>query len=378
MPRRLVRVFLATLVLFQAFLCAGFAAEQLVNTLSPLRDGDLIHVKVLNNRSMVEVDQDLTVNSSGDMDVPLLGLSKVKGLNISQIQAFLAKEFAEKVFQGPRVQVTIVKLALSDKVFVFGGVKKPGPVSMRDFITVMDAISAADGFEDANLFGNNWLTNPTDPRSNQAGFQVTQSFDYLSETKVKRAGKDITVDLKKLIQDGDITQNINLENNDVIIIPRRTSVVPKDDETLYILGAVQFPARYRYRNGMGVSDAISMAGGLVNQHYIKFASIIRGVKRGQKVPSVDPRHRKDEKVAKASGQPEIIKVDLRQFYFRGDINSDPILKAGDILLVSTREYRNFLSQVGRFVDSFLPIMSRANQVIGYDDTIRKFNDRFVK
>ncbi|HNV70907.1 MAG TPA: SLBB domain-containing protein, partial [Candidatus Ozemobacteraceae bacterium] len=295
---------------------------------------------------------------------PLLGFFNVKGMNSTEVQPALAKALAEKVFQGPRVQVSLMKQAQSDKVYVFGGVKTPGMLQIRDSVSLMDAVQMAGGFEDGNLYGNNqWLTNPTDPRSNMAGFQVTATFDYLSDTKLKRGGKETKIDLKKLIMDGDVAQNIALQPNDVLLIPRRTAVALKDDETLYILGAVEFPARYRFRDNMSIMDAITMAGGLTNKHHIKFASIIRGIKK-----DADPK----------SVKPEVLKIDLRRFYYRGDISSDVALKPGDIVLVSTREYRNFLSQLGKFVDNFVPILGRADTVVGFDDTIRRFNDRFIK
>ncbi|HNV71704.1 MAG TPA: hypothetical protein PKO06_18510, partial [Candidatus Ozemobacteraceae bacterium] len=50
--------------------CTAFAAlEQQMNTLSPLREGDVLRIKVMNNRSLVEIDQDVTVNANLDIDV---------------------------------------------------------------------------------------------------------------------------------------------------------------------------------------------------------------------------------------------------------------------------------------------------------------------
>ncbi len=255
---------------------------------------------------------------------------------------------------------------MNDKIFVFGGVKTPGPIDFRDNISIMDVIKIAGGFEEAGLAGEySWVntSNFLDSRSQQSAFQISQSLDFLEQTKIKRSSQEIIVNLKKLILDGDISQNKNLLNNDILYIPRRSNVVPKFEETLYILGAVNFPGRYRFRENLSVMDAISLAGGLWSPTNIKFASIIRGLKPGDTNKNV---------------KPETIRIDIRRLFLRGDMSHDKVLKVNDVLLVSTKQYRNLLSDLGQFIDNFLPFFARMEKTVGYDDSIRRFNDRFLK
>ncbi|MBF0498610.1 MAG: SLBB domain-containing protein [Candidatus Riflebacteria bacterium] len=342
---------------------------------SKLRSEDIIHLRVYNNRGGSEIDQDLTINESGDLDVPLVGFVHVGGHKLTELHDILNKALTESAFKGPRVQVSMVKLATTDRVFIWGGVRNPGTLEIRDHITLMDAIKQAGGFYDDILNGTaGYGTNYYDRSSNISTYMMTQSLDYLDETKLKRDGKEIAIKLKRLIRDADMSQNVELRADDVLIIPTRANISPKNDETVYVLGAVLQPARYRFRQNMSVLDAIYMAGGLTNPHQIRFASIIRGIKEPQAAQNGKPI----PGGSKAGGAtPEIIRVDLRSLFYRGDIQNDQRLQGGDLLLVSTREYRNFLSTFGKFIDNFLPIFGRATQVVGYDTTIRAFNDRFI-
>lgn len=361
---RFFRVFL-----FFVFLSPVFGEESQVpiSPFSPLRTGDVIHLTVFNNRGVGEIDRDFVVNFSGQIDVPIVGLIKVSGFNVQELESELYEVMSRVAYKKPRVQVGVTKFVLTDKVFVFGGVKNPGPINFRDNLTVMEVIKLAGGFQDIGPeIGNLAFVNTTnflDSRAHQTAFQDSGTFDFLERTVVKRQGREITLNLKKLIQDGEISQNIEIYNNDVLLIPKRGDVVPKFEETLFILGAVNFPARYRYRKNLTVLDAITLAGGLLNPNEIRFASIIRGIRPDKKGPQKNVTS---------------LRVDLRRLYFRGDLRHNAVLEAGDVLLVSTRKYRNVLSNLGKFVDNFLPIFTRMDNVYGYDESIRRFNDRFLK
>jgi len=337
-----------------------------VSPLSPLRAGDILHIKVFNNRGVLEIDKDFFVNSNGAINIPILGQFKVAGKNINELEDDLSRVFAQKAFKSPRVQVNGVKFVFNNKLFVFGGVKNPGSIDFRDKISVMDAIRAAGGFEEGTQIDGAMVwtgTNFLDSKAHQTAFQITRSLDFLEGTKIRRAGKEIPVNLKKLLQEGDISQNLPLFNNDVLFVPRFSSVAPLQEESIYILGAVQNPGRYRFRENLTVIDALSLAGGLWNPSNLKFASIIRGAK---------------PKSGAISSKPEVLKIDLRRLFFRRDLSCNHVVRANDILLVSTRQFRNVLSDVGKFIDNLLPFVSRLDSVVGYDDSIRKFNDQFLR
>lgn len=359
MTRRVVRSLVLVALCMMA--TAGWAEQNLIAS-SPLRAEDVVHIKVLNNKGLSEVDQEFLIDPAGKIDLPLLGFYTVGGLTVTDLERKLSKELSEKVLKGPRVQARIVKQVLSDKVYVFGGVKKPGTVMIRDRMSVLDVIREAGGLEEDNsLAGMNSMTyNQFDPKSFQSTYMTTPTLDFLRDTKLKRSGKEIAVNLQDLISKGDIAQNIDLVNNDILIVPRRGEVTPELKDTIYVLGAVSQPARYRFRKGMSIMDAVQLSGGLEDKHHVKAAMIFRGDYTDKK------------------NLPKPIEVDLRRLYFRGDVTQDQMLQPGDIVYVSTRKYMNVLSKLGDFIDKMLPVVNRMNTVVGYDDSIRRFNDRFLK
>ena len=86
--------------------------------------------------------------------------------------------------------------ANSFKVFVSGQIQNPGVYRLRSETTILQIIPMAGGFTD-------W--------ADQKKILVIR----------KEGGKDkrITVNYKKLVKDGDLSQNIVLKAGDTIIVP---------------------------------------------------------------------------------------------------------------------------------------------------------------
>ncbi|MFZ2956590.1 MAG: SLBB domain-containing protein [Candidatus Ozemobacteraceae bacterium] len=306
--------------------------------ISRLTPGDMIHLRVYNKRGDAEIDQELIVNDSGDLDIPLVGFVNVAGHPTTELHDILNKVLSETAFKCPRIQVSVVKLAMADRVYVWGGVKNPGPIKIRDHISLMDAVKQAGGFYDEIMTaGHAKGTNLSARCSNMSMNMITQTLDYLDEAKVKRGGKEIPIKLKRLIHDADMTQNIELRPDDVLLIPSRIFVSPKTEETVYVLGAVARPARYKFRQNMTVLDAINMAGGLVNPRRIRFVSIVRNRKKPQSTQdgNCQPSEKKVDETS-----PEIIQIDLCGLLNRGDVQQDQKLQGGDLVLFSSRPFRN--------------------------------------
>ena len=99
----------------------------------------------------------------------------------------------------PRVQVLLKKKVLKVKrIFVFGDVKKPGMVPMSRHMTVLQALAAADMYQETAL---------------------------MEEVRVIRGGdlekpNILMADLARVFTYGDMTRNISLEENDIVFVPR--------------------------------------------------------------------------------------------------------------------------------------------------------------
>ena len=93
----------------------------------------------------------------------------------------------------------------------------------------------------------------------------------------------IVVDLKELLDKGNLRLNLEVVNGDVITVPRRI------EEYVYILGFVARPGAYELKDGMRVDAmrAVALAGGLAPAARAGKSILLRETPEGQKVVPVD-------------------------------------------------------------------------------------------
>lgn len=85
------------------------------------------------------------VATDGTIDFPLAGRVQVAGLRTGEIQARLSERLRQGYMKDPQVTV-LMKEWNSRMVSVLGQVQKPGPVTYRPHMTIVDAIALAGGF----------------------------------------------------------------------------------------------------------------------------------------------------------------------------------------------------------------------------------------
>ncbi len=177
----------------------------------------------------------VSVRSDGRISIPLVGELDVAGLEISQLESLLAKEYSAYL-EKPNVTVTVVS-ANSLKVFITGAIRVttttltggllPLGFPLRGDKRLLTALSLVEILPDADL----------------------------SETYVVRGDMIIPLDLNRLIKDGDTTQNILLKPADTIVIPLRIKAVS-------IMGEVNTAGRLKVERRTTVLDALAQAGGV--------------------------------------------------------------------------------------------------------------------
>ncbi len=123
---------------------------------------------------------------------------------------------------------------------------------------------------------------------------------------VLRKDKQIPIDFTKLMQRGDLTQNIKLE-------PGATIVAPLGD-LVFVQGEVRSPGAVKYTQDLTLIRAITQAGGLTQLAAGGRVDILRG--KGEKK--------------------ERIRVDVDKLMRAGDGNPDVLVKPDDIILVPQR------------------------------------------
>ncbi|MDB6031019.1 MAG: Polysaccharide export protein, partial [Verrucomicrobiales bacterium] len=167
----------------------------------------------------------------------------------------LRKKFDEelsKYYRAPNVIVTPFAYN-SKKYYVLGKVMNKGVFTLDRPITVMEAVARAHGFETGTI-------------DNQNSVDLVD----LQKSFVMRQGKRLPVNLEKLFQEGDLSQNAPLEPNDYLYF---ASGALKE---VYVLGDVNVPGPHTWTENVTVISAISARGGYTLRAYKSKVLVIRG------------------------------------------------------------------------------------------------------
>lgn len=114
-----------------------------------LRPGDAVEVRIANvpPEDVQQIDAIYTLDESGMINLPFIGLIKAGGLAPSQVQmAIQTKYVADQIYTSPTV--TVNPPAGGRFVNVSGAVRAPGRVPFSSDLTLMTTINAAGGPSD--------------------------------------------------------------------------------------------------------------------------------------------------------------------------------------------------------------------------------------
>ena len=172
-----------------------YADETVPTSETPIETGDTLEVII--RRGAGEERFASVVRENGKISIGFMEVD-VRGINAAEAEARV-EEAAVPYMRQPRVQVLLKKKVLKVKrIFVFGDVKKPGVVPMSRHMTVLQAIAAADTYQETAL---------------------------MEEVRVIRGGDlarphILMADLARAFTYGDLSRNVSLEENDIVFVPR--------------------------------------------------------------------------------------------------------------------------------------------------------------
>lgn len=209
-----------------------------------LGPGDVLEIKVWDND---DLERKVTISPEGYFTFPLIGKVKADGTTISVLEAEITRRLADGFLINPQVTVGVEEYK-SKKIFVYGEVKKPGPYPVTGEITLIEAITLAEGFTD--IVGDKAII--TRPSGKPGG-----TLEKLS------------VDVHSLMR-GDGSQNVKLRDRDVVFFT-------KSEAYFFVNGQVKAPGGYPYPKNqqLTVLKAVSMAGGFTNIASTKKMQLIR-------------------------------------------------------------------------------------------------------
>lgn len=160
---------------------------------------------------------------------------KVVDINFDSL-AIDKKDF--ELLDGDEILVRKIPEGYNNYVELIGPVKLPGNYEMKQGDRISDIISRAEGVL----------------------YDVFDSRAYIIRLNSDLSKKYIPFNLKEILENPNSTNNIKLQNLDIIKIFSKSYF--KDEFAFSVNGAVRSPGDYTYGDGITLKDALYLAGGL--------------------------------------------------------------------------------------------------------------------
>ncbi|MCL4486215.1 MAG: polysaccharide biosynthesis/export family protein [Nitrospirae bacterium] len=267
--RSSTRLFLFLLLLATVFL--GSLPDARAEGLYRIGVGDSLAVNVWDEPKLNGAYE---VLPDGTITMPLAGTFRAEGYTGPELAHRIANRLSAVFRKKPEVTVTVKGMG-NNFFYISGAVGKTGPVAFTHRIRLLQAIILAGG--------------------------ATPSADE-DRVVLIRNNEPRTISIEKLDQGKDLSNNIPIHPQDIIIVPLKT-------DQIYLMGEVTAPGAYYFNKGMTVMQALIQAHG-----WSQFAStgsirIIRKQKDGtKKIVHIDVDHIENEK-----------KTEPKEFLHPGDL-----------------------------------------------------------
>lgn len=294
-----------------------------------LGPGDKLKLDIF---SVPEYSGDYQVLADGTLNLPLAGSVSVQGLTLKQASSAIAVKFREWLTR-PVITVSLTA-SRPIQVTVSGEVPRPG-----SYTTTLTESGI-----------------PTLTKMVQLAGGVSQSADLRQVQLIRRRpGKNaglqtVKVDLRQLLQSGDISQDLPLRDGDRIVIPAATAVNVDEanlianssisvsyDQPLKIIvaGEVNRPGPHSIRGEITPqTDGANGTNTNVSQK-VQVPTVTRALQlAGGITGAADIREIEVRRLTKA-GSEQVVRVNLFQLIQAGDARQDIPLQDGDRVIVPT-------------------------------------------
>ncbi len=279
---------------------------------------DVITVRVLYQPEFSV--ENATVRPDGRINVPVAGEVEVAGRTIAEVAATISEALRAEL-RDPQVSVQLVRRHV-EPVYVVGAVRSPGAVSVREPVTVAEAIALAGGLTPAaaprfgviiaadgaerridvqealtGAMGGQATIAPGETLVVSAQFLVSvvgrvgapgrypsEAGDRVADvlaaagglvpgaadvgSLVRADGTQLDLDLAAIVERGQVADNPALEPGDLVVVPEVTRRVT-------VVGAFDAPGRYDFDEGARVSDAVALARGVAEDARLAAAVLVR-------------------------------------------------------------------------------------------------------
>ncbi len=209
-----------------------------------LGPGDLLGINII---SAVNTSLPIRINPAGEIMIPSIGILNVSGITLSEAKTKISNYIVETKLHNSIVNVTLLDIR-QFKIQVLGAIQSPGYIYVTPIDRVYDAIEKSSG---------------------------VQKFAHPDIIKIIRGENTIEVRLKEYLSGRDPSQNIQLQDGDVIFVPfsdyaksidMLSSAYNAHQVTVYgFVNRSSTGNSFAYFPGYTARDYIALAGGTKEQ-----------------------------------------------------------------------------------------------------------------
>ena len=319
---RLARLISATL----AYAICGFLSlsAHAQGTDYTIGVSDVIEVTVFQRQ---DLGGTFTVDTEGNVTLPLLGTVKAAGMTPAKLSEELTRRFS--FIDRDITQVTVaVSQYNSRRIFVMGEVQKPGAYAFAQIPGLWEIIREAGG--------------PT----------ATASLGRVRVIPPEGKGTPQVIDLDAVISKGDFSVLPQLTPGSTILIPRSETVGPEGD-VIFVYGSVVTPGTFPIDAARTVLQAVIAAGGPAAEANVRAIRIVRP----------------------GPVQARVFKIDLNDYTHDGVLFANVPLQPGDTVTVPKsdkqtvwRVTQEALRTVGSFLGTILFFLEVGDEDDNGNDT----------
>ncbi|MBN2060814.1 MAG: polysaccharide biosynthesis/export family protein [Deltaproteobacteria bacterium] len=251
----------------------------------------------------------VTVNANGKISYSFIDDVKAAGLTPSELDELLTERLSN-FLKKPRLNV-LVKEFKSKSVTVLGefaalrasnlAKAASGRIFLEGKTTLMDLVAMAGGYTvDADI----------------------------KNVKIVRQGRTYRVNLYDILEKGDESKNIIIDDGDVLDIP----ALPAFGERVYVMGEVESQGIYSLKDAKDVLGAISLAGGVTTLAVEENTLIVRGYPTGE--------------------APLVMMSDLNALFRQADLRQNVSLEDGDLVYVP----RMLIGDINDWIANTTPLL----------------------
>jgi len=251
-----------------------------------LGPGDVLDISVWRRPEISR--QNLIVAPDGVISLPQVGVMNVSEMTIVQATLELEHRLSHN-YENPEVSL-LVREYHNNKAFVLGRVSQPGVVNFPGNGTLLEALALAGGLP--HIGKDTFLTKCAIIRDNDTV---------------------LWIDLRDLLDHGNMALNAKIFNNDVIFIPEA------EDEMAMVLGEVEKAGPVMIKRGLNIIDAVMRSGGYTEEANLEKVFILR----------------------RDGAEGQITQVNVKAMLETGDFSQNYALQKDDIVYVSPTGMRKF-------------------------------------